>query len=392
MSTKRERSSGSWEFIFRNKLLGKDSVSVTFKTEREGDDASVNAEALLAQGIIPVFLMKKQIRIETFPSAVAAYKEDCGLKNSEKLLIDLAATEHFKLRLCEMNHLWIKMWVKELKLVKKLAPSTIRHKVGAIARCLDWCVREGHLGINPLRSLPVGYASYSERDADKTDGGREDIERDRRLEEGEEPAIRKILAGAKPEGRQRPLELEHGYALSMMFDLALESAMRMREMYTLTIDQIYFEKNTIFLDKTKNGDKRQVPMTSISKDYLFWYIEAERPAITKRGGLLFPWLWEELWGIVKNSRRSSMFVPGVMTKQTLPRVTSRLSRQYVRIFESAGCLDLTFHDLRHEATSRIYERTNFPDIKIARITGHKTLNTLKRYANLRGSDAADGMW
>jgi len=38
--------------------------------------------------------------------------------------------------------------------------------------------------------------------------------------------------------------------------------MRLREMYTLTTDQIAIPRRTIFLDKTKNGDKRQVPLTS----------------------------------------------------------------------------------------------------------------------------------
>jgi integrase len=119
-------------------------------------------------------------------------------------------------------------------------------------------------------------------------------------------------------------------------------------------------------------------MTTVSKDYLFWYLESERDVCKKRGGYVFPWLWEESQGLI--------------TAISYRRVTSLLSRQYVRIFKAAGCEDLSFHDLRHEATSRIYERTNFNDIQIARITGHKTLITLKRYANLRGSDASAGMW
>ena len=49
----------------------------------------------------------------------------------------------------------------------------------------------------------------------------------------------------------------------MMFDMALETAMRMREIYTLTRDQVSLSKATIFLEKTKNGDKRQVPISSV---------------------------------------------------------------------------------------------------------------------------------
>lgn len=41
--------------------------------------------------------------------------------------------------------------------------------------------------------------------------------------------------------------------------------------------------------------------------------------------------------------------------------------------------DLTFHDLRHEATSRFFEGGRFSVMEVAAITGHKTLQMLKRY-------------
>ena len=45
-------------------------------------------------------------------------------------------------------------------------------------------------------------------------------------------------------------------------------------------------------------------------------------------------------------------------------------------------IDFRFHDLRHEATSRLFVRgTN--TMTVAAITGHKTLQMLKRYTHLR---------
>ena len=58
----------------------------------------------------------------------------------------------------------------------------------------------------------------------------------------------------------------------------------------------------------------------------------------------------------------------------------------------AKCDDLHFHDLRHEATSRLFERTTMSDLKIAKITGHKDMKSLQRYSNLRASTLADEMW
>jgi integrase len=69
-----------------------------------------------------------------------------------------------------------------------------------------------------------------------------------------------------------------------------------------------------------------------------------------------------------------------------------LSYRFREIFAEAKVIDFRFHDLRHEATCRLYEKTNLPDVLIAEITGHRDLRTLKRYASLRGSDLAVRLW
>ena len=74
------------------------------------------------------------------------------------------------------------------------------------------------------------------------------------------------------------------------------------------------------------------------------------------------------------------------------RVTSDVSKLYSRIFEAAGCDDLHFHDLRHEATSRMFERTNLRGEEIMRITGHRSHAMVMRYMNLRASELAASLW
>lgn len=66
-----------------------------------------------------------------------------------------------------------------------------------------------------------------------------------------------------------------------------------------------------------------------------------------------------------------------------------VTHAFVRACKAAGIEDLHFHDLRHEATSRFFERTDLRDIEIALITGHKTMEMLKRYAHLRAGQLAD---
>lgn len=46
---------------------------------------------------------------------------------------------------------------------------------------------------------------------------------------------------------------------------------------------------------------------------------------------------------------------------------------------------LRFHDLRHEAVTRLFEKGLNP-IEVGMVSGHKTLSMLKRYTYLRSED------
>jgi integrase len=78
--------------------------------------------------------------------------------------------------------------------------------------------------------------------------------------------------------------------------------------------------------------------------------------------------------------------------KNLDSTTADLSRVYREIFAAADVQAFHFHDLRHEATYRLYEKTTLSDVLIAKIAGHRDLRTLKRYASLRGSDLAVRLW
>lgn len=372
MATKRRRANGSWEYRVQRAALLPKACYLTFADEAEGDAYVRRLEQLLDRGVVPPELLAAPSERHTrLRDVIVEYRASqpvsvADMANLGVLLDRLAGVE-----LRAVSYAWADAWVLTMKRGENLSPSTIRHYVGALARCLDWAVRTGAMPANPLRLLPRGYAQYTAEDASAValDGvAKRSDERDRRLVGDEEARIRDILAGGRPAGRQRPLDLREGAALQVLFDLALESAMRLSEMYTLDASQVDFAKRTIFLDRTKNGSKRQVPMTSVAERVLRGYLDG------REIGLVFPW-WR-----------------GVRDEAEMRRCTSTLSRQFGRIFDAAGCGDLRFHDLRHEATSRLYERTRLSDLEIAKITGHKSLRMLARYANLRGSDLAARLW
>ena len=372
MATKRRRANGAWEYRVQRAAVLPRPCYLTFADEAEGDAYVRRLEQLLDRGVVPPELLAAAPERHTrLRDVIVEYRASqpvsvADMANLGVLLDRLAGVE-----LRAVSYAWADAWVLAMKRGENLSPSTIRHYVGALARCLDWAVRTGAMPANPLRLLPRGYAQYTAEDAAAValDGvAKRSDERDRRLVGDEEARIRDILAGGRPAGRQRPLDLREGAALQLLFDLALESAMRLSEMYTLDATQVDFAKRTIFLDRTKNGSKRQVPMTSVAERVLRGYLDG------REVGLVFPW-WR-----------------GGRDEAEMRRCTSMLSRQFGRIFDAAGCGDLRFHDLRHEATSRLYERTRLSDLEIAKITGHKSLRMLARYANLRGSDLAARLW
>lgn len=377
MASKRKRGS-SWEFkVTRKKLLPPPGYrTFTFDSEEEGETYCKRLENLLDQGIVPDGLQKQDATEinNTIREVVTEYERSVPIKENDESLLRLVVLEVGSSKMSEITYDWAEKWVNSMKRSLNLAPGTIRHRVGALARCFDWALKKGYLAINPLRTLPRGYASYSKEDAKHAEP-KEDTERDRRLEEGEEEMILKVvLMNHKPENKQRPLNLANKEAHHLLFTLASNTAMRLREMFTLRRRQVNMRKRTIYLEKTKNGDTRQIPMASNVYAAIQEYFDAVPSSERGLGDLIFPW-WD-----------------GVPSKASLNRTTSRLSRRWRSIIEHAGCENLVFHDFRHEATCRYYERTKLSDIQIARITGHKDMRMLRRYASLRGSDLVGELW
>jgi integrase len=351
-----------------HKLLPK-PLWATFDDYETAERYGKQLEGLLAQGIVPAALLEKpspKQEIWTVHRCVAEYLRHNSVPLSDQKLLDTVLTSVAKIATSMLNYEWAETWVRELKRTHHLAPSTIRHRHGALARCFDWMTRKHPeiMAQNPLRLLKRGFSAYSEADAEvlavRGLEPRFDVSRDRRLDEGEEERILGAL-GSMPDE-------------CTLFHLAVNTAMRLRECYTLELSQLKLQQRTITLDRTKNGDTRQVPLPSTLVPILTSYINEQASVIQARKGIVFP------------------FWSGDRDEHTLDKVTADLSAKFARIFSELGCEDLHFHDLRHEATCRLFERTKLSDTLISRITGHRDPRMLKRYASLRGSDLASQLW
>lgn len=73
-------------------------------------------------------------------------------------------------------------------------------------------------------------------------------------------------------------------------------------------------------------------------------------------------------------------IPG--EDRIFPFNSKSVGTAFTRARSKLGILDLCFHDLRHEATSRLFEQGH--DIpEVAAVTLHSSWNELKRYTQLR---------
>lgn len=376
MAGKKQFSNGTWQYTFKRKGVLDRPLYLTFDTEAEGDEYAARLEALLDRGIVPSEHQRSE-RVLTIRELVREYERDAHPSPKDVGALNTIVKKHGGTALDQINSAWVDAWIAEMKRVEKVAPTTIRAKVGALARCTDWGMRKRLLTMpdHALRTLPDGYSQYTKTDAAKAGVIKVDVERDRRLEPGEWEKIVALIEGGVLARKVRPLKLEgrrDKRALRCLLVLAVESAMRMREMFTLSHGQVDLARKTIFLEKTKNGDKRQVPLSSVALTELRSYIgEGER---ADPSTLLFP------------------FWSGDTSARKLHDTTDFLSNLFVDIFEQAGAPGLLFHDMRHEAVSRLFERTTLSETQIMKITGHKSHSMLLRYANLRGSTLADSLW
>lgn len=128
--------------------------------------------------------------------------------------------------------------------------------------------------------------------------------------------------------------------------LALETAMRQGEILGLRWEHMNLKTRIAHLPETKNGTKRDVPLSIKARDMLIRL--------------------------------------GVKSNGPVFRYTSNGIKSTWRFMIKKLIIEnLHFHDLRHEAVSRLFELGTFDMMEVAAISGHKSLSMLKRYTHLK---------
>jgi integrase len=158
---------------------------------------------------------------------------------------------------------------------------------------------------------------------------------------------RRLMAGEEERLIQSANLSDYRAWMPRLIILALETAMRLGELLSLEASNIDLNARVALLPDTKTGKPRRVPLSNRAAECLKDIGE----------GRLFP----------------------------IPRSSMEKAWDVVR--QMAQVKDLKFHDLRHEAASRLFEKGLNP-MQVAAITGHSTMQMLKRYTHLKAEDLA----
>ncbi|WP_027174721.1 integrase [Desulfovibrio aminophilus] len=210
------------------------------------------------------------------------------------------------------------------KALTLVSAQTVRHDLGLLSRALKMAVIDW--GIALPRGLPTALVRLPKVPRS----------RDRRLKSGEEA---KLLRAAEA----------YGGEIGDVISFALETAARRTEIASMRWEHVDLKSRVVTFPETKNGEIRRAPLSPRALEIL----KARKRDL----------------GPVWRMRPDS------------------ISQAFERVCAKAELEDLRFHDLRHEAVSRLFEK-GLNTMEVAAISGHKTLAMLKKYTHLRAEDLA----
>ena len=332
------KRSGAWEASIEKK--GVPRISRTFDTKGEAETWAATVESEIGRG---VFLSRKEAESTTLSEALDRYEREVipGKKG--------AVQESMRIRIWKRTPLAKRSIASILgkdiaayrdARLKEVAPNTVRHELAVLSHVFTIAVKEWSMAglVNPVRQIRIPKAPPG---------------RDRRLNPGE---------------LERIISASGSSVLPDIARFAVETGMRQAEIAEMTWELVDLKKRTVTLLDTKNGEKRIVPLSTEAVRIL-------SELVRRIDG--------EVWGIQPRTIAIS-FARAVSRARTIYEKECVDKKEKP---DPAFLVDLHFHDLRHEATSRFFE-LGLDATKVKNITGHKTYSMLARYTHLKAEDIA----
>ncbi len=330
MATIRKRGFGQWQVQVRR--VGFETESATFESKIEAEEWASQIESAMVRGVHAARKVAERMTlsnlIEKFEQSYAPmhYKMREDGKEAWRFQLKHISNSLGEKTLAELEQKLVAEYRDErLKLV---SGTTVRKELYLLSKVLGFAEME--LGIN----LPNGNPVLKIRKPAEAKG------RDRRLSDTEWSEV------------EEECKKSRNTFLWPIVCIARETCMRQGEILGMKWEDIDWKRKFVFLHETKNGQARAVPLSPTAIHTL------------------------------KNLPRS-------ITGTVFPVERMTLLHAFQGALRRAKITDFRFHDIRHEAISRLAERGDFSVLDMAAVSGHKTLTMLSRYTHLNAAKLAN---
>lgn len=326
MATTRKRGN-KYQVQVRRKGLS--PITRSFHTKADADEWARYMETKADRGDLPTPV--KVLEGFKVKDILQRYKDEITVKklsaNTENYILDAIMREPFaKLSLAQITPAHFTVYRdKRLKSVKA---GTVNRELGIVKHAFDVADRDWDI---PIRQNPLSKVKKL-----KVSNGRT-----RRLTDEEYHALMEAIETTR-NGLIKPL-----------MSFAIETGMRRGEILRLRWADIDYASRTLFIPLTKNGHSRTIPLTLNAVEIL---------------------------KAIQNEIEPDECRP-------FPFSDNAAKLAWQRLLKRSGIQDLHFHDFRHEAISRFFERgLSVPEVAL--ISGHRDFRMLFRYTHLKAEDIA----
>lgn len=347
MATIRKRGPFSWEVQVRKK--GYPSQVRTFINRADAEAWAKEIEVGIQRGLFfdrtaaertTVGALVERYRSEILPTKRGRHFSHC---------LDAIDAEFGSSAVATISSQAIAAW-RDKALKQGLSASTVRKRINTLSKLLDIGNREWGV---PIAANPVKQVSKPpERNA-----------RERRLTPTE---AQWLLVGA---------DQAENIQLRPLIDLAIETGARMGELLSIEWKDVDLRASVLTIrglsgEGSKNGEVRRVPLSTAAVE-----VFKAMPRGVGASRVFYSW--------------SCCEATRIIWQKTLERSRAAYTQQCEerKIEAEEGVFEnLRFHDLRHEAASRLAEKLQAHEL--AKVMGWKTIQMAMRYYHPRAEDLA----
>lgn len=218
--------------------------------------------------------------------------------------------------------------------LKEVKPSTVKRELTMMSAVLKRQIKADKLESNPVAKVDLPKVQDT---------------RDRILTDEEFKRLLTVEWKIEDNGGTYKKTMEPHTRLAII--IADYTALRIGEVLKLQWVNIDFETGKIYVQESKNGEKREVPIHDELKKILESAKDGKSEYVVNENG----------------------------------KPVSYIHKGFRAARKKAGLENFRIHDLRHRAITR-WVRAGYPPNVIMKATGHKTYSAFNRYANLKGDD------